>query len=89
MKSEKSGKKNLLRPSDLENLILGKRILIDTNIIIYLTDRIWPYEELSRSLFSLIEEGRAEGVISLVSVAEVMQGPLKMGMQDKALKVRE
>jgi len=37
----------------------------------------------------LIEEGRAEGVISLVSVAEVMQGPLKMGMQDKALKVRE
>ena len=89
MKSEKSGKKNLLRPSDLENLILGKRVLIDTNIIIYLTDRIWPYEELSRSLFSLIEEGRAEGVISLVSVAEVMQGPLKMGMQDKALKVRE
>ncbi|RLA97025.1 MAG: hypothetical protein DRG32_04280 [Deltaproteobacteria bacterium] len=89
MKSEKSGKKNLLRPSDLENLILGKRVLIDTNIIIYLTDRIWPYEELSRSLFSLIEEGQAEGVISLVSVAEVMQGPLKMGMQDKALKVRE
>ena len=89
MRSEKSGKKNLLRPSDLENLILGKRVLIDTNIIIYLTDRIWPYEELSRSLFSLIEEGQAEGVISLVSVAEVMQGPLKMGMQDKALKVRE
>ncbi|MCU4137428.1 MAG: VapC family ribonuclease [Thermodesulfobacteria bacterium] len=89
MKSEKSGKRKLLCPSDLENLILGKRVLIDTNIIIYLTDMVWPYEELSRLLFSLIEEGRAEGVISVVSVAEVMQGPLKMGMQDKALKVRE
>jgi len=89
MKSEKSGKRKLLRPFDLENLILGKRVLIDTNIIIYLTDMVWPYEELSRLLFSLIEEGRAEGVISVVSVAEVMQGPLKMGMQDKALKVRE
>jgi len=89
MRNEKSGKRKLLRPSDLESLILSRRVLIDTNAIIYLTDKVWPYEELSRSLFSLIEEGRAEGVVSVLSVAEVMQGPLKMGMKDTALKLRE
>jgi len=89
MKSEKGGKKKLLRISDLKDLILNKKVLIDTNVIIYLTDKIQPYEELSKLIFSLIEEGRAEGIISMVSVAEVMQGPLKMGMKEVALKVRE
>ena len=50
-------------------------------IIIYLTDRVQPYEKLSGLLFSLIEEGNAEGVVSMISVAEVMQGPLRIKSQ--------
>ncbi len=89
MNNEKKDRKSTLFPSKLKNLILGKRLLIDTNIIIYLTDRIQPYEKLSRIVFSLIEEGKAEGIISIVSIAEIMQGPLKKGLKKTALDVRK
>ena len=73
----------------LEEYLLGKCVLIDTNIIIYLTDYVQSYFELSRRLFELIEQGSISGVISVVSIAEVMSGPLKDGFPDKAVDVRE
>lgn len=70
---------SMIRSSILRKAIQGKRILIDTNIIIYLTDLIEPYAPLSRLLFKTIEKGDVSAVISVISVAELMQGPLKKG----------
>ncbi|PQP34714.1 PIN domain nuclease [Desulfobacteraceae bacterium SEEP-SAG9] len=74
--------------SALKKKINGKKILVDTNIIIYLTDMIQPYEPLSRLIFEMIEMGDASAVLSIVSVAEVMQGPIKKGHHQNAQDVK-
>ncbi len=78
-----------ISPANLEKEVIGKKVLIDTNIIIYLTDKVEPYEDLSRLLLTLLEEGNINAIISVVSIAEVMQGPLKKGLTDPALRVKE
>ncbi|MDF1594330.1 MAG: PIN domain-containing protein [Desulfobacterales bacterium] len=72
----------------LKNTVNGKKVLIDSNIIIYLTDMIQPYDALSKELFTMVEEGKAEAVISIISVAEVMHGPIKAGKGDIAIEVK-
>ena len=72
----------------LKKFVRGKKVLIDSNIIIYLTEEIAPYHELSRELFSMIEEGAGNAVISILSVSEVMQGPLRAGKTDIAMAVK-
>ena len=74
--------------SALKKKINGKKILVDTNIIIYLTDMIQPYEPLSRLIFEMIEMGDASAVLSILSVAEVMQGPIKKGHHQNAQDVK-
>jgi predicted nucleic acid-binding protein len=78
----------LISLKKLKNTVCGKKVLIDSNIIIYLTDTIRPYDALSKELFAMIEEGKAEAVISILSVAEVMQGPIKAGKADIAIEVK-
>ena len=78
-----------ISPAHLERQVTGKKVLIDTNIIIYLTDKVEPYEDLSKLLFTLIEEGNVDAILSVISIAEVMQGPLKKGLTDNALRVKE
>ena len=89
MRKEKKGRNKLLSLSTLRKLVTGKIVLIDTNIIIYLTDKVPPYEELSKLLFSLIEDGKTQGVISIISVGEVMQGLVKRKKPEIAIKVKE
>jgi predicted nucleic acid-binding protein len=72
----------------LRSLIQGKKVLIDSNVIIYLTERTEPYYRLSRELFSMIEEGICQSVISILSVTEVMQGTLRAGKKDTAMAVK-
>ena len=72
----------------LKKSVLGKRVLIDSNVIIYLTEEIPPYNDLSRELFSIIEAGGAEAVFSVLSVSEVMQGPIKTGQTGTARAVK-
>ncbi|MFP4194607.1 MAG: type II toxin-antitoxin system VapC family toxin [Desulfobacterales bacterium] len=72
----------------LKKSVRGKKVLIDSNIIIYLTEEIAPHHQLSRQLFSMIEEGCGSAVISILSVSEVMQGPLRSGKIDIATSVR-
>lgn len=72
----------------LEKSIRRKKVLIDSNIIIYLTEEVEPYDQLSRELFSMVEQGCSTAVISLVSVSEVMQGPLRAGNTETALAVK-
>lgn len=73
---------------ELEKSITGKKILIDSNIIIYLTDAIQPYETLSRSIFEMVENGAASAVLSIISIAEVMQGPIGKGHYQSAEDVK-
>lgn len=79
---------SLIKPSTLKKTVQGKHILIDTNIIIYLTDAIEPYAHLSRILFEMIESGDVSAIISIISVAEVMQGPIKNGDTKNAFDVK-
>ncbi|MFZ0133846.1 MAG: type II toxin-antitoxin system VapC family toxin [Desulfobacterales bacterium] len=75
--------------SDFAKAVSGKTVLVDSNIIIYLTDSISPLNALSRRLFELIETGEVAGVVSIVSVGEVMQGPLKKGFYQAAVAVKD
>ena len=75
--------------TDFEKAISGKTVLIDSNIIIYLTDSVSPYAPLSRRLFEMIEIGEVPALISIISVGEVMQGPLKKGLNQTALAVKD
>lgn len=79
----------LISQSFLKKAASGKKILVDTNIVIYLTDDIQPYAALSRQLFEMIETGDAHAVFSIVSIAEVMQGPLRKGLNRIAMDVRD
>jgi predicted nucleic acid-binding protein len=75
--------------SHLEKAVLGKKVLIDTNVIIYLTDKVAPYDVLSRRLFEMIENGDVAAVISIISVGEVMQGPLRRRFDEAAVEVKD
>ncbi len=79
---------NLVTASALKKAVAGKRVLLDTNIIIYLTDNIEPYADLSRVLFEMVEAGDTFAIISVLTVAEVMQGPLRKGDSKTALSVK-
>jgi predicted nucleic acid-binding protein len=74
--------------SALKKALSGKKILVDTNIIIYLTDVVQPFSELSRLIFQMIEKGDAFAVFSVVSIAEVMQGPLRRGLVENAMEAK-
>jgi len=71
----------------LEKAVRGKRVLIDSNIIIYLTEQTEPYYHLSHALFSMIEDGISNAVISILSVSEVMRGPVKAGKIETATAI--
>lgn len=79
---------NSITTTTLTKAVSGKHILIDTNIIIYLTDAIEPYYLLSKCLFEAVERGEATGVFSIISIAETMQGPIRKGLKQKALDVQ-
>jgi predicted nucleic acid-binding protein len=78
----------IIAPSVLKKKITGKKLLVDTNIIIYLTDSIQPYEPLSRLILEMIETGVASAVLSIISVAEVMKGPINKGKHRNARDVK-
>lgn len=79
----------LISKAELKRALRGRNILVDTNIIIYLTDDIPPYASLSRMLFEMIESGAVFACFSMVSIAEVMRGPLRKGMKQMALDIRD
>lgn len=73
----------------LERHLAGRRVLIDTNVIIYLTDEVQPYAELARGVFRALEAGRFTAVFSLASVAEMICGPLRRGLTEPAMRTRD
>ena len=79
----------MISAAALKKAVHRKRVLIDSNIIIYLTDSIQPYEPLAQTLFRSVETGDAEAVFSILSIVEVMQGPIRKGFTGIATKVRD
>jgi predicted nucleic acid-binding protein len=75
-------------PSALKRALSGKRVLVDSNIIIYLTDAVEPFAEASRLIFQLVEKGGLFAVFSILSIAEVMQGPLRRGLIQNAMDAK-
>jgi predicted nucleic acid-binding protein len=75
-------------PSALKKILSGKKILVDSNIIIYLTDAIQPFAPVSRVIFQMIEKGDVFAVFSIVSIAEVMQGPIRRGLDQNAMDAK-
>jgi predicted nucleic acid-binding protein len=75
-------------PSALKKALSGKRVLVDSNIIIYLTDAVQPFAATSRLIFQLIEKGDVFAVFSILSIAEVMQGPLRRGLIQNAMDAK-
>jgi predicted nucleic acid-binding protein len=55
-----------------------KKIMIDTNIVIYFLEGNEVLEGISREVFSVIERGEAKGFISVISVAEILVKPMKL-----------
>jgi len=79
----------MISESLLKKAVTGHKMLIDSNIIIYLTDSVRPYGPLAELLFEMVEAGDAEAVISILSVGEVMQGPIKRHQHAVALDVKD
>jgi predicted nucleic acid-binding protein len=75
-------------PSALKKILSGKKVLVDSNIIIYLTDAIQPFAPVSRVIFQMIEKGDLFAVFSIVSIAEVMQGPIRRGLVQNAMDAK-
>ena len=79
----------MIASPNLKKAVAGQKILIDSNIIIYLTDSINPYQDPARLLFQMVEAGDVVAVVSILSVAEVMQGPIKRHQHAVALEVKD
>jgi predicted nucleic acid-binding protein len=79
----------MISEATLKKAAGGHKVLIDSNIIIYLTDSIQPYASLAQSLFKQVESGDAQAIISILSISEVMQGPIRKGHHNVALEVRD
>ena len=59
---------------------------IDTALFIYHFEENHAYFELTRELFSSIEEGERKGITSTVTLMEIIVRPLSLGRQDIAQK---
>jgi predicted nucleic acid-binding protein len=73
----------------LKKAIAGRKVLIDSNVIIYLSDAVNPYQSLAKLLFQMVEAGDTEAVISILSVGEVMQGSINQNQRALALEVKD
>ena len=79
----------MISAARLRKSVTGRKVLIDNNVIICLTDDIEPYQNLAKRLFGMIKAGQADAVISILSVGEVMHGPLKRSNPALAMQVRD
>ena len=61
----------------LDALRTYRRVSLDTNVVIYELEEVWPYLGLARELFRLMERGRIIGTVSTVVEAEVLVKPLR------------
>jgi predicted nucleic acid-binding protein len=65
----------------------GATVLIDTNPIIYLLEGN-PLGEPFRSIFEAVDRGRIAAMVTPITIAEVVTGPLKAGKEALAERYR-
>ena len=65
-----------------ELLAQHKRVSIDSNVFIYVLEAS-PLGERARPIFSALEDGRLDGSIAAIGLAEILAGPARL--QDVAL----
>lgn len=65
----------------------GASVLVDTNPVIYLLEGA-PLAARFRPLFADIDRGRIRAVVTPITVAEVVSGPLKAGKEALAERYR-
>jgi predicted nucleic acid-binding protein len=64
--------------SIIEELIKKKKVMIDTNIVIYFLEGNEIFGNISKDVFSIVEKGKAKGFISVVTAAEILVKPMKL-----------
>jgi predicted nucleic acid-binding protein len=65
----------------------GATLLIDTNPIIYVLEGN-PLGAQFRALFAAVDDGRIHALVTPITVAEVVSGPLKAGKEALAERYR-
>lgn len=78
---------SVLTRAQAQARLFGRSVLIDTNVVVYLTENVATYGPLADFVFRSLEEGRFTAVLSAVTIAEVMMGPLRSGRPDLARRV--
>ncbi len=66
-----------------------KSVVLDTNVLIYHLEGLAPYLELTRVLITRLGEGELQGVISTVTLAELLVGPYREGDKSRVAVARE
>ena len=79
----------LASPESLLRRLEGRKVLIDTNVIIYLVEDLPGYGSLAQHVFRSLEAGGFEGVVSTVTLGELMMGPVRAGRADVARNLRD
>ncbi|MBO8129062.1 MAG: PIN domain-containing protein [Peptococcaceae bacterium] len=60
-----------------KEILKCSKVLLDTSAIIYFLNDTPPYQDVLKQLFTLIEDGAIEAVISLITEIELLVGPMK------------
>lgn len=56
-----------------------RRIGLDSNVLIYVIDRLDPWREVADDLIDAIESGSIAATLSAVALAEILNGPARAG----------
>ena len=67
---------------ELGNELIGKRVYIDTNIIIYLIEGFPAYQSLTDDVRDMLENDEFDAYTSELSICECLVKPLKVGASD-------
>lgn len=66
----------------MKDISTHTNLMLDTNTIIYFLDGVPEFVELLTPLFAIIEEGRLNATVSVISEAELLVKPYRSGDTD-------
>jgi predicted nucleic acid-binding protein len=64
-------------------------VALDTNVLIYHLEGLHPYVDLTRALIVQLTSAGLEGIVSAVSLAELLVGPHRQGDPGKVAAARD